>query len=728
MRTLLIVTTVLMTVLASALLGSAARAAQPVGSLDAASTTMAGGWAYDPDHPADGIPIHVYVDGAFHTAGFTDGVRADVNAAFGITGAHGFNVPLDIASLAAGSHEVVAYAIDLDGEGNPGIAGSPKTVTSVGPFPTGHLDLVSSGNIAGWASDPNWSGPIVVHVYVDGVLMKALLAADPRPDVGAHGFNWDPPPYGTGAHQVVVYAIGVDGSGAPDGQNPAIDGSPGTLDVGCDGLVGDELGWCQAMYPYWVNRQLDTEYVGNDTVRVGVNRSFGGTIFEIYDGDWQNDLILQHGGGAVQLSIWGYDAAGPAAWFSTDWCDPAGYPSEQACKAAGHGQCRYGCCSEGVHAVDCVSATTCPGWWAAAPWNPIQAQGAACGWNDATNDVVAAGWTGASYYTRHDKPNHFTTSQPPPPMPMEQWVTAHEGYAEVRYRLSYTGPYAWSAHPQEIPAIFTAPGMTAHYYAYAGAEPFTGDAVTHYDGPSVGLFRFPARSSYGHGDAFVGYVSEGWWSVCDASQERCLTVASFDDIMNEASMSDNGSGAGYITALGAFAVQPGMVREWTVYFFPYRYDQVVGGETVRQRIYDLAPPGFQQLCPQSCEGKQCGPDGCGGTCGGCAPNEECSGGGCECASSCETPCPVPAGDPNGDGVVNVLDVQCIILFALWDVLGAVEPPPGCLTGPPSVVDLDCNGQPDVADVQVAIRLALGMSVAASMDTDGDGCPDACQLP
>lgn len=40
-------------------------------------------------------------------------------------------------------------------------------------------------------------------------------------------------------------------------------------------------------------------------------------------------------------------------------------------------------------------------------------------------------------------------------------------------------------------------------------------------------------------------------------------------------------------------------------------------------------------CTPACDGKVCGPDGCGGTCGQCAPNEACTGEGrCECVPNC----------------------------------------------------------------------------------------------
>ncbi len=605
-RLLLLVALVVLT--ACAMPAPAALAAQPLGNVDSTTATLIGGWAFDPDHPAASIAVHIYIDGAFYSAGTTTGHRPDVNAAFGLTGDHGFTLPLDVEALGLGDHEVIAYAIDLDGEGNPAIPGSPVTVTitcppscpepQTGP-PTGNLDKAEWDHFAGWAKDPDSDAPLQVHIYVDGVLVKAITADDYRPDVGDHGFNWSPPAYGAGSHQVVAYAIGVDAAGAPDGQNPSLANSPQTLAAGCAGLSASALGWCQGMAPYWIDRQATTELVGDHTMRVGVDRSFGGTIFQLYGAGWDDNLILEHGGGAVQLSIWGYDPVGGTGWFAIDACDPTPYATQQACLAAGHASCVARAHSAGAHVTDCVTAQPCGGWTAGAPWNPIQAQGPACGWDSPLNDVTAAGYQGASYYTAHAAPFHFTSTLPAAPMPMEQWVTPHPGYAEVRYRLSYDGPTTWSPHPQEIPAIFTAPGIHSHYYYYGGDAPFTGDTPTHLtEAPNTHL-RWPDRPVYGHAD-YIDYATEGWWGVCDDDQDRCLTFAAFDPLMNEASLSVNqDGGSGYLTALGYFAVQPGVTLEWTVYMFPYRHDHLLPtGLTVRQTIAQLAPADFG--CAPTC--------------------------------------------------------------------------------------------------------------------------------
>lgn len=73
--------------------------------------TVVHGWAYDPDAPTASIYVDVYVDGPHFVAHVpTTVMRADVNAAKGITGTHGFSAT--VPSL-AGTHTYCAYGINV---------------------------------------------------------------------------------------------------------------------------------------------------------------------------------------------------------------------------------------------------------------------------------------------------------------------------------------------------------------------------------------------------------------------------------------------------------------------------------------------------------------------------------------------------------------------------------------------------------------------------------------
>ena len=86
--------------------------------------------------------------------------------------------------------------------------------------PYGSVDLAEGQaggvHLAGWSIDPDTSGPVQVHVYVDGTWTAAVTADGDRPDVGtthpgygdAHGFDATLP-LRAGKHTVCVYGINV---------------------------------------------------------------------------------------------------------------------------------------------------------------------------------------------------------------------------------------------------------------------------------------------------------------------------------------------------------------------------------------------------------------------------------------------------------------------------------------------------------------------------------------
>ncbi|MBM4390717.1 MAG: hypothetical protein FJ090_06310 [Deltaproteobacteria bacterium] len=456
--------------------------------------------------------------------------------------------------------------------------------------PTGWIDVADGTHVSGWASDPDYAGPIAVHVYIDGVIVRGLSADQYRADVGNHAFDWYHEPFGAGEHEVVAYAIGVDSAGVLDGNNPALSGTPVAFDTGCDGLAGDPLAWCQGNPAYWESRQADTEYLSDTYVRAGVNNSYGGVIFQLYDEDWTENLVMEHGGAAIQLSIWGYDPVGGVGYFSLDSCDATPYGSEAECLAAGHSSCVARAYPEGEHVADCLTVEACVGWDAGAPWNPIQAQGTDCEWNSGSNDVATSAWAGSSYATTHDTPRHFTKSgSGVSGMSFDQVVSAGESWLEVDYRVSYGGTHTWSDHDQEVPAIFTAHGVDARFYWYEGDTPFasSASAVVSTSSPVDGVLAFPGTDPVTSLPT-VGTTAERWWTACDSDEDRCVTVASFDRTLTHASLSAQPGEGAYLTAMGNFNIYPGFDQTWSYVIFPYRHDAVVNGRVVRDIIYDFA--------------------------------------------------------------------------------------------------------------------------------------------
>jgi len=193
----------------------------PFGSIDLVqasgpNTIDVAGWALDQD-VARPINVHVYVDGSAVAAVTAANPRPDVQAVFGFGANHGYGVTVQASP---GTHNVCVYAIDATGGTNP-LLGC-RTVSLVNHTPDGSLDVVrdtgqSSIQVAGWALDQDVTGPINVHVYIDGLAVAAVTAQKPRPDVDAvyrrgadHGFDLALP-VAAGTHNVCVY--GIDGNG-----------------------------------------------------------------------------------------------------------------------------------------------------------------------------------------------------------------------------------------------------------------------------------------------------------------------------------------------------------------------------------------------------------------------------------------------------------------------------------------------------------------------------------
>jgi SpoIID/LytB domain protein len=173
------------------------------------------GWAFDPE-TTQPIEVHAYVDGGGHNLGLADDPRPDLAAYFpGVGDHHGFNA---VIGAAPGRHQVCLYGINV-GSGSHLQMGCTEVIVS--GVPIGNLEqAISTGsgvNLTGWALDPDTSGPIEIHVYIDGGGYNLGPTPISRPDVEAafpgfgdqHGFSWSSPQLPPGPHEVCTYAINV---------------------------------------------------------------------------------------------------------------------------------------------------------------------------------------------------------------------------------------------------------------------------------------------------------------------------------------------------------------------------------------------------------------------------------------------------------------------------------------------------------------------------------------
>jgi hypothetical protein len=187
----------------------------PVSNLDSASVVGGNihltGWTFDPSTDAS-ITETVYVNGA-GTAHLADTARPDVNAAFGGSGAHGFDIT--VPPNGGGNQQVCLYSLNV-GAGSNVLTGCVNlSVPSTAPIGTLDSAVASPGaiTVSGWSIDPKTAASIAVHVYVDTAGI-ALTANSSRVDVGnaypgygnAHGYSATIPA-GAGTHTVCAYGI-----------------------------------------------------------------------------------------------------------------------------------------------------------------------------------------------------------------------------------------------------------------------------------------------------------------------------------------------------------------------------------------------------------------------------------------------------------------------------------------------------------------------------------------
>ncbi len=201
----------------------------PFGALDGArwdgpGTVNVSGWAIDPDTTGP-VDVHVYVNGRFAGATTAATSRPDVAGAFpGYGPDHGYAVDVPAP---AGIDTVCTYGINQGRGGNNLLA--CRTVAVAGANPFGALDAArwhgpGTVNVAGWAIDPDSTGPVDVHVYVNGRFAGATTAAASRPDVAGafpgygpdHGYAVDVP---APAGDDTVCTYGINAGGTPGGNN-----------------------------------------------------------------------------------------------------------------------------------------------------------------------------------------------------------------------------------------------------------------------------------------------------------------------------------------------------------------------------------------------------------------------------------------------------------------------------------------------------------------------------
>ncbi len=127
---------------------------------------------------------------------------------------------------ATGSSPGIPWTVDLNRfccpDANLGLlaGGNPAFANPFGSL-DGGTRTPTAVSVHGWVIDPDTTGSIAVHVYVDGAFAGSTLAGSPRGDVGAafpgfggaHGFNFNAPA-GPGAHTVCAFGMNTGAGNA----------------------------------------------------------------------------------------------------------------------------------------------------------------------------------------------------------------------------------------------------------------------------------------------------------------------------------------------------------------------------------------------------------------------------------------------------------------------------------------------------------------------------------
>jgi Trypsin-like peptidase domain len=214
------------------------RESLPIGTVDSANDGVVAGWTFDRDLSGLSLNIAVSCESTYITA-VANTPRPDVNAAYGISGNHGFSVPLPASLRDGRQHTVTVFAWDSNGDPNSSKAiGSKPFVWSTPPM--GALERVdAAGNAIGWALDPDSIGASIrVQLYLDGDLgvgtaLPIATASVARPDVntatgypGNYGFSVALPAATHDGHTHSLYAYALD---AQDGHPVRLPGTPATF-------------------------------------------------------------------------------------------------------------------------------------------------------------------------------------------------------------------------------------------------------------------------------------------------------------------------------------------------------------------------------------------------------------------------------------------------------------------------------------------------------------------
>ncbi|HEY4493283.1 MAG TPA: hypothetical protein VJB98_01550 [Candidatus Paceibacterota bacterium] len=170
----------------------ASAGSKSIGHLDGVDqgTGKVWGWALDPDAPTKSIAVHFYANGPAGSglligSATANIARPDVNKVTKYPGNHGFSWQLP-DRYKIGYHQIYAYAIDTNGDGNPVLVGAPKTIgarpsanSSISvPFNGSNITITTTERLAGAIGSLKWNGQEFINSYDHGRELQSASSYD----------------------------------------------------------------------------------------------------------------------------------------------------------------------------------------------------------------------------------------------------------------------------------------------------------------------------------------------------------------------------------------------------------------------------------------------------------------------------------------------------------------------------------------------------------------------
>jgi hypothetical protein len=295
---------------------------------------------------------------------------------------------------------------------------------------------------------------------------------------------------------------------------------------------------------YFENRQMYTYPLASDLAWAGISAQLGGTINELYSKDRSLNLLDEHAGAMMQLSIWHSGAYNPIQAIG-----PYGYP-----------------------------------------WKPV-------------NDGYYNGPSGQAYALNSGPHNFAWPFQAFTGLYFQQWAQNMGDHIQATYKITNNTGLNGSVHDQELPAIHLNDKIDT-YLAFRDPSGMLQEYTRTESAAFYRLHRVPAPRAYSPSENPKPWDGR-WMSQCDTARLYCVTVASpcaTQAFVTQRALTPVGKPYSALTPMTFQTWPNGLVQQWDVWVFPYRWDVSPtgpGGPTVEQRINAVVPTTSRYLVRES---------------------------------------------------------------------------------------------------------------------------------